>query len=208
MVKSDKRPFDRFSIRRPGILNNNQGHVQTEILVHHKPEMLNNRHHVISHQNLPPQREHMLHKPIELSPPRRTEISPSGDSIQDHVLFGKPPVDSDKNLPNNKKSDKKLLRPPNRRPRPPSVRPRPPFRGPISGPNSNRPNRIDRPHAIYPTRLPPKIENELTVPPRTVPYNYNKIGNFDSNWYPNYTYNAAADLPQKPAIIFDNQPPV
>ncbi|XP_011310129.1 uncharacterized protein [Fopius arisanus] len=82
IVKPEKTPSDIRLIQRPDIHGQSQGHVHTEILVHHSPDNLHLRPHNsqgsiyvdLSPPPPPPPRE-MYHKPtgIEHLPPRRSE---------------------------------------------------------------------------------------------------------------------------------------
>lgn len=133
------RPVERYPVRRPEVPGTSagQGHVHTEILVHHKPESVNLRPQPVSHrphpfpiQQLPPRRDfNKVKKPIENIPPRRTEVSLPTEKSQEFA----PPINldtgnevsSNKNL---KLNQKPLRTSPTRRTRP-TFKPRYPMRG-------------------------------------------------------------------------------
>lgn len=165
------RPVERYPVRRPeapGTLSG-QGHVHTEILVHHKPETVNlrpqpvsNRPHLFPTQHFPPRRDFQIKKPTEITPPRRTEIS-TEKPHHDYIASSNSDVGNEVSIGSKWKLDQKPQRTPlTRRPRP-SYRPRYPTRGTIN--LNNRPTHVERPvirQPLLPTsqRLP-KPQSEI-----------------------------------------------
>ncbi|XP_043478824.1 uncharacterized protein LOC122509106 isoform X3 [Leptopilina heterotoma] len=133
------RPVERYPVRRPEVPGTpaGQGHVHTEILVHHKPESVNLRPQPVSHrphpfpiQQLPPRRDfNKVKKPIEITPPRRTEVSLPTEKPQEFApstnLDTGNEVSGNKNWKLNQKPLRTSL---TRRPRP-TFKPRYPTRG-------------------------------------------------------------------------------
>ncbi|XP_025153169.1 uncharacterized protein LOC105181910 isoform X1 [Harpegnathos saltator] len=169
LLRPDKRPSEVHLIKRPdGSGSSSQGHVHTEILVHHKPETINIRPQPAPHPSIhshvhsvhqPPVRGHFPkgQGPVEQgNPPRRTEVSSSGEVPHRYIFLGKPDSGNEITLGANWKSDKKPLRfAPNSRPRP----------RPILRPTSDRP--LDR-HVFVerPTGYPPARKPTYSGPPR------------------------------------------
>lgn len=171
--RPEKKPSDVHLIKHPdgsGTLGG-QGHVHTEILVHHRPESVNVRPqgvphppHVHSNNHLPPRNQYpKLPKPADPNtPPRRTEMSNPSDNSHRYILLAKPDSGNEILLNTNWKSDKK---PPrimmNNR-----IRPRPPLRSTTSRP-LDRPFYVERPNVrkpVYnvPQRPPTKNQNANT----------------------------------------------
>lgn len=186
----------KFQLRRPDDHHSNQGHVHTQILVHHKPETVNLRPQSTPHLGpehyYPPRRDYSkLHKPTE-PPPRRTEIAPPNDA--------KPPESGNEvTILTSWKSDKKPLRiSPVRRPRPTS-RPRVPARGSLYSQSRPRPpGHIRYPTRAQPPRPPTKLESELTAPSR--PAFIHMPTHKEQQHVPALSYNTPTQ--------FTNQPPV
>lgn len=181
LLRPDKRPSEVHLIKRPDESgSSSQGHVHTEILVHHKPETINIRPQSASHPPIhshvhsahqPPVRGHFSkgQNPMEPAPPRRTEVS-SSEVPHRYIFLGKPDSGNEITLGTSWKSDKKPVRfALNNRPRP----------RPILRPTSDRP--LDRhvfverptgyPPARKPTysgpqRLPTKTQNTFPLPHR------------------------------------------
>ncbi|XP_029175188.1 uncharacterized protein LOC114943684 [Nylanderia fulva] len=138
--RPDKRPSEVHFIKRPdGSGTSSQGHVHTEILVHHKPETVNIRPQPAPHPSIhsihqsTPVRGHFSNNqnPGEQVPPRRAEVST--EVPHRYIFLGKPDSGNDVALGANWKSDKKPIRfALNNRPRP----------RPILRPTTNRP--LDR----------------------------------------------------------------
>ncbi|EZA62920.1 63 kDa sperm flagellar membrane protein [Ooceraea biroi] len=176
LLRPDKRPSEVHLIKRPdGSESSSQGHVHTEILVHHKPETINGRPQshpsVHSHSIQPSVHGHFLDgQNPEQAPPRRVEVSTPAEIPHRYILPGKPDSGNEITLGTNWKSDKK----PNRfainsRPRP----------RPISSPTTKRP--LDR-HVVVerptgyplvrkptypgPQRPPIKTQNIFALPHR------------------------------------------
>ncbi|XP_024938373.1 uncharacterized protein LOC107265369 isoform X2 [Cephus cinctus] len=150
-----ERPEVHFIQRPEGPgMSSGQGHVHTEILVHHRPETVNIRpqaaphapiqSHVNPAHQLPPRRDYPKpQRPSEPSPPRRTDVPIATEIPHQYIFLGKP-TDSGNEVPlnSNWKSDKKPSRiNPGSRPRP-ATRPRPPIRT-----NTNFHS-----HVLYPDR--------------------------------------------------------
>ncbi|CAK9795419.1 63 kDa sperm flagellar membrane protein [Anthophora quadrimaculata] len=176
LLRPDKKPSDVLLIKHPdnsGVLGG-QGHVHTEILVHHRPETINVRpqsiphpsvhSHVHSNNHLPPRGQFSkIPKPGEQSiPPRRTEMSNPSDNSHRYILLTKPDSGNEIVLNSNWKADKK----------PPRIlmnnrlRPRPPLRSTTNRPlekpiYAERPN-IRKPVYNGPQRLPTKPQNSNT----------------------------------------------
>lgn len=171
-IKPEKKPSDVHLIRHPdnsGALGG-QGHVHTEILVHHRPETMNIRPqsmppppgHSHGHSgNLPPHGQYSkVSKHGESdTPPRRTEMSNPTDNSHRYIIMAKPDSGNEIVLNSNWKADKKPTRIlVNNR-----LRPRPPMRPTTSRP-LDRPIYVERPNVripIYngPQRPPPKTQN-------------------------------------------------
>lgn len=141
VIRPDKRPSEIHFIKRPdGSGTSSQGHVHTEILVHHKPETVNIRPQpaphpsIHSHVHQPPVRGYFSNSqnPAEPVPPRRVEVST--EAPHRYIFLGKPDSGNEIALGTNWKSDKKPIRFALNNPRP---RPRP-----ILRPTTNRP--LDR----------------------------------------------------------------
>lgn len=177
LLRPDKRPSEVHLIKRPdGSDGSSQGHVHTEILVHHKPETINIRpqhpapstHPHSAHQ--PPARGHFSKG--QMDPPRRTEVS-SGEVPHRYIFLGKPENSGNEiTLGANWKSDKKPIRfALNNRPRPrPMLRPTSDDR-----PLPDRHVFIERPTGYPPGRKPTysgaqrpptKTQNTFALPHR------------------------------------------
>lgn len=180
--RPEKMPSDVHLIKHPdhsGVLGG-QGHVHTEILVHHRPETINVRPqsvpyppihpHVHSNNHIPSRGQFpKIPKPVESgTPPRRTEISSSSDNSHRYILLPKPDSGNEIVLNSNWKADKK----------PPRIlmnnrlRPRPPLRSTTSRP-LDRPIYPERPgirKPVYsgPQRPPTKTQNTFVLPHRPV----------------------------------------
>lgn len=174
--RPEKKPSDVHLIKHPdnsGVLGG-QGHVHTEILVHHRPETINVRpqsvpypsihSHVHPNGHLPPRGQFpKLSKPVEPgTPPRRTEMTNPSDNSHRYILLAKPDSGNEIVLNTNWKSDKK----------PPRIlmnnrlRPRPILRSTTSRPldrpiYQERPN-IRKPVYNGPQRPPTKTQNANT----------------------------------------------
>lgn len=171
----DKRPSEIHFIKRPdGSGGSSQGHVHTEILVHHKPETINARPQPVPHPSVhshsvhqPPVRGHFSNGQIpEQAPPRRVEV-PS-EVPHRYIFLGKPDSGNEITLGTNWKSDKKPIRfALNNRPRP---RPRPTTNRPldrhvfIERPTGYPP--IRKPTYSGPQRPPVKTHNTFVLPHR------------------------------------------
>lgn len=179
LLRPDKRPSEVHLIKRPdGSGSSSQGHVHTEILVHHKPETINIQPQSASHPSVPPHvhspppmRGHFSkgQNPMEPAPPRRTEVS-SGEVPHRYIFLGKPDSGNEIMLGTNWKSDKKPIRfMLNNRPRP----------RPILRPTSDRPldrhvfverptgySPVRKPSYSGPQRLPAKTPNTFVLPHR------------------------------------------
>lgn len=166
------RPVERYPARRPEIPGSptGQGHVHTEILVHHKPETVNLRPQSVSHrpnpfqvQHLPPRRDfNKIKKPIEITPPRRTEVPLSTEKPHEFVSSVNSEVGNEVSSNTNWKLEQKPPRTPlTRRPRP-TFRPRYPTRGNLN--LNNRPHLerpvIKKPLFVTNQRLPLKPQSE------------------------------------------------
>ncbi|KYN04782.1 Protein kinase C-binding protein NELL2 [Cyphomyrmex costatus] len=178
VLRPDKRPSEIHLIKRPdGSGGSGQGHVHTEILVHHKPETINVRHpathpsvhsHVHSvHQS--PVRGHFSNgqTPMDQVPPRRVEVTPT-EVPHRYIFLGKPDSGNEVTLGTNWKSDKKPIRfALNNRPRP---RPRPTTNRPldrhvfVERPTGYPP--IRKPTYSGPQRPPIKTHNTIMLPHR------------------------------------------
>lgn len=138
----DQHEFSKPSGKYPEILTG-QGHVHTEILVHHRTD---NIRPPTPPRGSPPRREYVKPQmPGDLIPPRRTEISVPNDVSHQYIFLGKPASNANDlaSSPNRnieKKPPKILF---SNRPRP-SVRPRPPLRITTKRPHE-RPMYIERP---------------------------------------------------------------
>lgn len=132
VLRPDKRPSEVHFIKRPdGSGTSSQGHVHTEILVHHKPETVNIRPQPAPHPPIhsvhqsAPVRGHFSNSqtPTEQVPPRRAEVST--EVPHRYIFLGKPDSGNEVALGTNWKSDKKPIRfALNNRPRPrPILRP-------------------------------------------------------------------------------------
>ncbi|XP_023288060.1 uncharacterized protein LOC105697488 [Orussus abietinus] len=167
-TRPDRKPEVHLIQRPDGAdATSGQGHVHTEILVHHRPETVNIRPQpparpsILSHVH-PPRRDYLKpQRPGDTLPPRRTEMHVPTEVPHQYVFLGKP-ADSGNEVTFNTswKTDKKPPRiAPGVRPRP-SARPRPPFRT-TSGPHS---------HLIYMERPGhPVRKPQYTVPQRPKP---------------------------------------
>lgn len=178
LVRPEKKPSDVHLIKHPdnsGVLGG-QGHVHTEILVHHRPEIVNVRPqsiphpaihpHIHSNNHLPPRGQYpKIPKPISEpgTPPRRTEMSNPSDNSHRYILLAKPDSGNEIILNSNWKSDKK----------PPRIlmnnrlRPRLPLRSTTIHPPLDRPIYPERPGIRKPVysgsqRLPTKAQNTNT----------------------------------------------
>lgn len=175
VLRPDKRPSEIHFIKRPdGSGGSSQGHVHTEILVHHKPETINGRPQPASH---PSAHSHSVHQPPvrghfsngqtpEQAPPRRVE-APS-EVPHRYIFLGKPDSGNEITLGTNWKSDKKPIRfALNNRPRP---RPRPTTNRPldrhvfVERPTGYPP--IRKPTYSGPQRPPVKTHNTFVLPHR------------------------------------------
>ncbi|XP_067209575.1 uncharacterized protein [Linepithema humile] len=149
LLRPEKRPEVHLIKRPDGSAGSSQGHVHTEILVHHKPETINLRPQPAPHPS--------VHSHVHQPPPRRVEVSAATEVPHRYIFLGKP--DSNGNeiaLSTNWKSDKKPVRfALNNRPRP-----RPALR-----PTTSRP--LDR-HVFVerPTGYPPIRKPTYSGPPR------------------------------------------
>ncbi|XP_011695985.1 PREDICTED: uncharacterized protein LOC105454797 isoform X2 [Wasmannia auropunctata] len=179
VLRPDKRPSEIHLIKRPdGSGGSGQGHVHTEILVHHKPETVNVRPQPASHPSAhhsvhqPPVRGHQGghfssgQTPVE-APPRRGEVSPT-EVPHRYIFLGKPDSGNEITLNTNWKSDKKPIRfALNNRPRP---RPRPTTNRPldrhvfVERPTGYPP--IRKPTYSGPQRPPVKTHNTFVLPHR------------------------------------------
>ncbi|XP_071646511.1 uncharacterized protein [Temnothorax longispinosus] len=177
VLRPDKRPSEIHLIKRPdGSGNSGQGHVHTEILVHHKPETINVRpqsaphppahsHAHSAHQ--PPVRGHFSNgQTSNQAPPRRVEVAPT--EIPHRYIFLGKPDGNEITLGTNWKSDKKPIRfALNNRPRP---RPRPTTNRPldrhvfVERPTGYPP--IRKPTYSGPQRPPVKTHNTFALPHR------------------------------------------
>ncbi|XP_014468363.1 PREDICTED: LOW QUALITY PROTEIN: mucin-12 [Dinoponera quadriceps] len=185
LLRPDKRPSEVHLIKRPDASGSpSQGHVHTEILVHHKPEMINIRpqpalsiHPHVHSVHQPPMRGHFSkgQSPMEQAPPRRTEVSSSGEVPHRYIFLGKPDAGNEITLGANWKSDKKPIRfALNNRPRP----------RPVLRPTSDRPLDkhvfVERPTGYPPFRKPTytgpqrlpaqKAQNTFALPNRPQPH--------------------------------------
>ncbi|XP_053980859.1 uncharacterized protein LOC128877518 [Hylaeus volcanicus] len=177
--RPEKKPSDVHFIRHSdssGALGG-QGHVHTEILVHHRPESVNIRPQTAlhspshSHGNHPPSHGQFpkIPKPGEsANPPRRIEVSNPSDNSHRYIFLAKPDSGNEITLNSNWKTDKKPPRPPiNNR-----LRPRPPQWSTTSRP-LDRPIYVERPNMrkpIYggPQRFPPQGTNTFVLPHRPI----------------------------------------
>ncbi|XP_017758552.1 PREDICTED: LOW QUALITY PROTEIN: mucin-16 [Eufriesea mexicana] len=174
--RPEKKPSDVHLIKHPdnsGVLGG-QGHVHTEILVHHRPETVNVRPQSVPYPSIHPHMHpngHLpsrgqfpkIQKPVEPgTPPRRTEMSNLSDNSHRYILLAKPDSGNEIVLNTNWKSDKK----------PPRIlmnnrlRPRPILRSTTSRPldrpiYQERPN-IRKPVYNGPQRPPTKTQNTNT----------------------------------------------
>ncbi|XP_026673632.1 mucin-17 [Ceratina calcarata] len=167
--RPEKKPSDVHVIKHPdnsGVLGG-QGHVHTEILVHHRPETVNVRPqmhpHVHSTNHLPPRGQYSkIPKPGEsVSPPRRTELSNPSDNSHRYILLAKPDSGNEIVLNTNWKDKKPPRLLINNR-----LRPRPPLRSTTSRP-LDRPMYVERPNIRKPMfngpqRPPAKTQNTNT----------------------------------------------
>ncbi|XP_043520060.1 uncharacterized protein LOC122533941 isoform X5 [Frieseomelitta varia] len=173
--RPEKKPSDVHLIKHPdnsGVLSG-QGHVHSEILVHHRPETVNVRPQSVPHppiHHLPPRGQFpKIPKPIESgTPPRRTEMSNPSDNSHRYILLAKPDSGNEIVLNSNWKTDKK----------PPRIlmnnrlRPRPSLRSTTSRP-LDRPIYQERPSIrkpVYngPQRPPTNTHNTFVFPHRPV----------------------------------------
>lgn len=163
IMRQDKRPSEVLLIQRPDShgQSSGQGHVHTEILVHHRPESVNVRLQAVSHGHPesyePPRRDfpNKHARPAEQSPPRRSEIisGPTDISHQYIYLEGKPGNEGGSDLKSKWKFDRKPQRNPpigrpDRRQERPSIRPHPPVSHsyPIFERPGYHPNRKPQPY--------------------------------------------------------------
>ncbi|XP_043272773.1 uncharacterized protein [Venturia canescens] len=138
ITRQDKRPSEVLLIQRPDShgQSSGQGHVHTEILVHHRPESVNVRPQAVSHgyqeSYEPPRRDNANKhtRPIEQSPPRRSEVvsGPTDTPHQYIYLDGKTGNQGGNDMKMNWKFDRKPHRNPpigrpDRRQERPSIRP-------------------------------------------------------------------------------------
>jgi len=176
VLRPDKRPSEIHLIKRPDG-GSSQGHVHTEILVHHKPETINIRPQAASHPSI--HHAHSVHQPpvrghysngqtsVEQAPPRRVEVTPT-EVPHRYIFLGKPDSGNEITLATNWKPDKKPVRfALNNRPRP---RPRPTTNRPL-----DRHVFVERPTGYPPIRkpiysgsqrLPVKTHNTFVLPHR------------------------------------------
>ncbi|KAG7213566.1 hypothetical protein KM043_002821 [Ampulex compressa] len=169
--RPDKRLSEVHLIKRPDGASSGQGHVHTEILVHHRPETVRPQPVPVlpqSSQQLPPRGQFSkVQKPNDsTTPPRRTEVS--AEAPHRYIFLGKPDSGNEIGLTSTWKSDKKPPRITLGRPRP-----RPPTRGTTNRP-ADRPIYVERPggHSgrkpvfAGPQRHPPKTQNTFLFPHR------------------------------------------
>lgn len=173
VLRPDKRPSEIHFIKRPDG-SGGSSQVHTEILVHHKPEIINARPQPALHPSIHP---HSVHQPIrghfsngqipEQAPPRRVEVTPT-EVPHRYIFLGKPDSGNEITLGTNWKSDKKPIRfALNNRPRP---RPRPTTNRPldrhvfVERPTGYPP--IRKPTYSGPQRLPVKTHNTFVLPHR------------------------------------------
>lgn len=137
-TRLDKRPSEVLLIQRPDGhgQSSGQGHVHTEILVHHRPESVNLRPQIVSQNHgyadnhEPPRRDYSNKhsRPSEQSPSR---VDIQTETPHRYIYLDNKPNDSVKDVKQNWKYDRKPQRPsssgrPDRRPERPSARPHPP----------------------------------------------------------------------------------
>ena len=203
------KPVDRYAVRRPetpGTMSG-QGHVHTEILVHHKPESVNLRPQQISNrpypfpsQNFPPRRDYnMIKNPSETTPPRRTEIPLSTEKPHQEFVSS---VNSDHGNEVSFVSNWKLDQRPQRtsltrRPRP-TFKPRYPTRGTIN--LNNRPTYVERPIIRQPQfsnnqRLPLKPQAEMDFINRLA-INKQHANNSTEKRKPDFPYEIVSNIEQ------------
>ena len=143
-TRLDKRPSEILLIQRPDShgQSSGQGHVHTEILVHHRPETVNIRPQAILHSHShgyqdshePPRRDYpnKHSRPSEQLPPRRTEIgSRPTEPPHQYIYLENKPNDAATDIKLNWQFDRKSQRNPSdgrpeRRPERPSHRPHQP----------------------------------------------------------------------------------
>lgn len=178
VLRPDKKPSEIHLIKRPdGSGSSSQGHVHTEILVHHKPETINVRPQTVPHPSVH-SHSHSIHQPPvrgqfsngqtpEQVPPRRVEVTPT-EVPHRYIFLGKPDSGNEITLGTNWKSDKKPIRfALNNRPRP---RPRPTTNRPldrhvfVERPTGYPP--IRKPTYSGPQRPPMKTHNTFVLPHR------------------------------------------
>ncbi|XP_015431646.1 PREDICTED: uncharacterized protein LOC107187952 [Dufourea novaeangliae] len=164
--RPEKKPSDVHLIRHSDG-SGGQGHVHTEILVHHRPETVNirpqNVHHSPTHGHLPPRGQFpKVPQPGDSgTPPRRIEVSNPSDNSHRYILLAKP--DSGNEI---------VLNPTWKDKKPPRIlvnnrfRPRPPIWSTTRSP-LERPIFVDRPNIrkpVYggPQRPPQKPQNPNT----------------------------------------------
>ncbi|XP_076390134.1 uncharacterized protein LOC100879114 isoform X2 [Megachile rotundata] len=173
--RPEKKPSDVHLIKHDGSGTlSGQGHVHTEILVHHRPETVNIRpqgvphpSHVLSNNHLPPRGQYpKLPKPADPNtPPRRTEMSGSSDNAHRYILLAKPDSGNEILLNTNWKDKKPPRILVNNR-----MRPRPPLRT-TTGRPLDRPVYVERPNVRKPVysglqRPPVKNQNTFVLPHR------------------------------------------
>ncbi|XP_043251264.1 uncharacterized protein LOC122396706 [Colletes gigas] len=228
--KPDKKPSDVHLIRHSdssGALGG-QGHVHTEILVHHRPETVNIRPetalypptHSHGHSNNhPPSHGQFtkIPKPGESAvPPRRIEVSNSMDNSHRYILLAKPDSGNEIMLNSNWKMDKKPPRPPlNNR-----LRPRPLIWSTTTRP-LDRPIYVERPNIrkpMYggPQRPPPKTPNSNAFvlphrpihhevhhePPRITPTPGDGIRETTTERHPPFGHHSHIDLQERPPYFY------
>lgn len=153
VLRPDKRPSEIHLIKRPDGASS-QGHVHTEILVHHKPETINARPQSAPHPSVPshsvhqpPMRGHFSNgqTPVDQAPPRRVEVTPT-EVPHRYIFLGKPDSGNEIMLGTTWKSEKPIRFALNNRPRP---RPRPTTTHPL-----DRHVFVERPTGYPPIRKP------------------------------------------------------
>lgn len=216
LLRPDKRPSEVHLIKRPdGSGSSSQGHVHTEILVHHKPETINIRpqsapqlpvhSHAHSVHQLPvrgqfPNTQNLM----EQIPPRRAEVSTAAEVPHRYILPGKPDSGNEITLGTNWKSDKKPTR------FAISNRPRP---RPISRPTTKHPldrHVVERPTSYPPIRKPiysgsqrppTKAQNVFTLPHRPPMTQSHQ----ESTRVPPKLFTLQADHQNRPTYIYSDK---
>ncbi|XP_076379450.1 uncharacterized protein LOC117222242 isoform X1 [Megalopta genalis] len=169
VLRPSKLPTDVRLIRHSNTSNvlGGQGHIHTEILMHHRPETVNVRPqgglYAPSHAHAPPRGQFpKVQKPGESgNPPRRIEVSTPSDNSHRYILLSKPDSGNEILLNSNWKDKKPTRILVNNRPRP-----RPPLWSTTNRP-LDRPIYVERPNIrkpIFsgPQRPPPKTQNQGT----------------------------------------------